>query len=431
MKLSKRFLLASSVSLTMVMGLPASASAATVGTAPASWTPYLLPSPADQVVEELEPCNGVMYAVGSIQAIARGTATYTRSNAFSFSETTGVVTSWAPQANGKVRSIAFSPDCKIAYLGGLFTSVNGVAAPHLAAVDTSTGAVIQGFAHSANNDVETVRYTHGQVIIGGRFTKVNGVARTKMASLNPTTGAVTSYLNLSVSGSFVNNGTMVFNSQISHAGDKLMIEGVFTSIAGQPRQQVAVLDLGTLSTSLDGWTSSELSQGCVTRFYARSASWSPNDKTIYIATTGYLPLSGPGSQRSDTRAQLCDAVAAFPYTAGPVSHLWVNYSGCDSYHAVVADGSNVYVSGHERWASNPNGCDFAGPGALSRPGIADIDATTGLATPWNPTRSLGHGSHQLLLTGAGLWVASDTWSDGLAQKCGGMKKHGGICFFPF
>jgi hypothetical protein len=114
-----------------------------------------------------------------------------------------------------------------------------------------------------------------------------------------------------------------------------------------------------------------------------------------------------------------------------VNHLWVNYSGCDSYHSVAADADNVYVSGHERWADNPNGCDFAGPGAVSRPGIADIDPTTGKATPWNPTRSLGHGSHQVLITGAGLWVASDTWTDGLAQKCGGQKKHGGICFLPY
>jgi hypothetical protein len=210
-----------------------------------------------------------------------------------------------------------------------------------------------------------------------------------------------------------------------------MIEGVYTSIAGQPRQQIAILDLAGPSVTLDAWTSPELSQGCVTRFYARSAAWSPNDNRIYTATTGYLPLSGPGSNRSDTRAQLCDAVVAFPYAAGSVNHLWVNYSGCDSYHSVAADADNVYVSGHERWADNPNGCDFAGPGAVSRPGIADIDPTTGKATPWNPTRSLGHGSHQVLITGAGLWVASDTWTDGLAQKCGGQKKHGGICFLPY
>ena len=72
-----------------------------------------------------------------------------------------------------------------------------------------------------------------------------------------------------------------------------------------------------------------------------------------------------------------------------------------------------------------------GPGALSRPGIAEIDPTSGLATSWNPTRSLGvYGATDLLLTDAGLWIASDNFSNGQAQMCGGMWDKGGICFLP-
>lgn len=297
--------------------------------------------------------------------------------------------------------------------------------PRLVAVDTSTGAVRTGFAHSVNGVVNTVRYAHGLVIVGGRFSKVNGVSRSEMASLNPTTGATTSYLNLSFSGSYPNTGsTMVYNSQLSHGGSKLLIEGVFTSIAGQPRQQVAVLDLGSSSVSLDGWTSTELSQPCNRPWYARAAAWSPNDGTIYVASTGANPPTGTGTG-------LCDAVSAFPATATSVKHTWVNYTGCDSYYSVAADADNVYVSGHERWADNPHGCDHGGTGSVSRPGIASMNPTTGLATSWNPTRSLGHGSHQLLVTPAGLWVASDTFTDGKAQMCGGQTNHGGICFLPY
>lgn len=425
------FLLAAAVGVIAALAMSQPAAAATVTTAPASWTPYLLSSPTNQVVEELEPCNGTMYAVGTMTAIGRGSATYTRSNAFSFSETTGVMTSWAPQINGTVRSIAFSPDCSIAYLGGMFTTVNGVAAAHLVAVNASTGAVQTGFRHSTNGQVDTVRYTHGVVIIGGGFTSVNGVARTRMASLNPSTGVVTSYLNLNITGAYPNTAGKVYNSQLSHAGSKLLIEGVFTSIAGTSRQQAAVLDLGSTSVSLDRWTSSELAQPCRIAWYVRGGNWSVDDSRIYLATTGYKPPSGPGSDSSQPRAGLCDSVAAFPATAGSVGHVWINYTGCDSLYSVAADSSNVYISGHERWANNPNGCDWAGPGALSRPGIGSVDPTTGLATSWNPTRSLGAGSHQLLVTSAGLWVASDTWTDGNAQKCGGVAKHGGICFLPY
>jgi hypothetical protein len=37
----------------------------------------------------------------------------------------------------------------------------------------------------------------------------------------------------------------------------------------------------------------------------------------------------------------------------------------------------------------------------------------------------------MVLTSAGLWVASDNFSDGKAQMCGGQKNHGGICFLPY
>jgi len=160
-------------------------------------------------------------------------------------------------------------------------------------------------------------------------------------------------------------------------------------------------------------------------------AWSPDDRTIYAVSTGYHPLSGPGSSTSQPRAGLCDAAFAFSAASSAQSTLWVNYTGCDSYYGVVADSQNVYVGGHERWANNPNGCDFAGPGALSRPGLADLNPVGGSANSWNPTRSLGHGVDDLVLTTAGLWVASDTFKLGKSQMCGHQTNHGGICFLPY
>ena len=66
------------------------------------------------------------------------------------------MTSWNPNVNGIVNSIAFSADCSVAYLGGKFTSVNGTAVNNIAAVSTSTGAVNTAFAHSAAGQVETL-----------------------------------------------------------------------------------------------------------------------------------------------------------------------------------------------------------------------------------------------------------------------------------
>ncbi|HEY2296085.1 MAG TPA: hypothetical protein VGH43_00035 [Jatrophihabitans sp.] len=414
----------------------ASASAVTpsVGQTAASWTPHLLSDPVYQTVRRLVPCGGLMYAVGTLSTIGQGNNTYTRGNAFSFSATDGTMTNWDPQANAPVNDITFNPDCSVAYLAGNFTSIRGVTASHIAAVDTSTGNLITTFKHSAAANAFTADYTHGQVIFGGAFRTINGVARTELASLDPTTGTVTSYVNLNVDGAYQNTSKHVDNSQLSHSGSKLLIEGVFTSIAGQPRQQMAVLDLDGASVTLDPWDSPELDkQVCNSNetYFNRAGAWSPDDNTIYGASTGYKPPTGPGSNTSLPRAGLCDAAYSFSAAPGSQQHKWINYTGCDSYYAVVADDTQVYVAGHERWANNPLACDRAGTGALSRPGIGSLNVSDGQATPWNPTRSLGHGADDLVLTSAGLWVASDTFKQGNAQMCAGKWNHGGICFLPY
>jgi hypothetical protein len=72
----------------------------------------------------------------------------------------------------------------------------------------------------------------------------------------------------------------------------------------------------------------------------------------------------------------------------------------------------VYVQGHNRWLDNRLGQDTCGPGCVSRRGIGAIDPATGLALAWDPTKGLRVGGKDLLLTPAGLWVASDTTTIG-------------------
>ena len=411
------------------------ASSGPVSTTPAGFTPWLPSSAPGQHIQQLVQCGGTMYAAGKIGTVNQGASTYSRGNAFSFSATSGAMTSWDPKVNGTVYSIALSPDCKTAYLGGVFSAANGQAAKNLVAVNATTGAVTTGFAHSANAAVETVKYANGSVIVGGGFTSVNGTKRTMLASLNPSTGAVTGFVNLTLSGGYPNSpATRLYNSQLNHAGTKLLIEGVFTSVGGQPRQQIAMLDLAGASATVDGWYPVEFNGVCSANanYYAKGANWSPDDSTVYVATTGYKPTSGAGSSTIGPRGGLCDAAIAFPAASAPVTHTWINYTGCDSLFAVASDTNDVYVGGHERYADNGNGCDGAGPGAVSRPGIGAVSPTTGLATAWNPTRSRGHGVNDLLLTTAGLWVASDNGaSEGASQMCGHKTNKGGLCFLPY
>src|SRR5215831_13011421 len=68
---------------------------------------------AQEVIRELVPCGGTMYAVGRFTSIKHNSTIYTRNNIFSFSASGGFgVTSWAPNVNGQVNAIAFNgSDC--------------------------------------------------------------------------------------------------------------------------------------------------------------------------------------------------------------------------------------------------------------------------------------------------------------------------------
>src|SRR6185437_14774974 len=117
-----------------------------------------------------------------------------------------------------------------------------------------------------------------------------------------------------------------------------------------------------------------------------------------------------------------------------VSHLWVNYTGCDSLFSTAADATTVYIGGHERFANNPVGCDYAGTGAVNAPGVAGVDINTGLLND-NPTRARGNGADDELVTSAGLWIASDNAqnSSDCGQNLDGTPglNHAGICFLPY
>lgn len=419
-------------------------------------------------VRQIVQCGTWMYAVGNFTSISQGSTVYTVDNIFRFEAASPytVDSSWFPRVNGKINSIALNSSCTGAYVGGTFSSVNGIAVKNIAEISTTTGDVVPAFGTDANNQVETLAVSGQHLLVGGYFTKINGSKNPYMASLNQTTGQDDGFLNLEISGAYhycqtaaglpyqctsSNNHSMVYNQQISHSGTYDLVEGRFTSVGGQPRRQIFMLDLATSPATVTGWTSPEWDgsdpsmypdYNCVPieAFYIRSAAWSPDDSTVYIADTGYHPNNEPVGQTP--RTGLCDAAAAFPATAtGPVTANWIEYTGCDSYYSVAADDTAVYVAGHPRWAENPNDCDAAGPGAVADPGLQGLNPANGqlllnsLGTPlYTMTRANADG---MIANGAGLWIASTNRYT--INKCGDKKGpaghnaagHAGICFLPY
>jgi len=401
-----------------VFGAGSPASAATVSAGPATYTPYL--TSANGTVRQLAQCGSTMYAVGTFSTIGSPLGgPFTRNNAFSFNATTGVVSSWNPNVNGTVYSISLSANCSSAYLGGTFTSVHGTSVTDLAKVNTSSGAVDTAFHAAPNSTVYGVVVSGSHLLVGGSFKTIGGASRAAMASLNLATGVADSYVNLNIAGTLINSTRKVYKLVLSHSGTRILVMGSFLTVSGLDRQQIFMVDLGATSTSLDAWYSPVFDEACkpYLSYYVQAATWSPNDSTVYTATTGRMGTS-----------PLCDTVAGFSSAAdSTLQPLWANPTACDSLFSVAADDTNVYVGGHQRWMNNFGVCEAENPGSIVRLGVADVSPTDGTVMSWDPTRSRGHGADDMLLTPAGLWIASDNFF--ASDSCGGAY-HPGICFFP-
>jgi len=413
-----------------------------VSNVPASGTPALVhtgSSSALQWISQIVQCGNTMYAVGSFSEISQNGTNIARNNVFSFSATAPyTVTSWNPNVNGQVNSIALTSNCNHAYIGGSFTKVAGSGAGNIADIRTYNNTMVQSWPHSASNTVDTVLLAGSHLLVGGRFTSINGSSgHAYYASLNPGTGKDDGYLNLHVSGKYVYPGvqanyTQVANQQLSPAGGHVLVEGVFTSAGGKPRQQIFMLNLAASHGNVSDWNSAQFSQHCATKhpFYIQDAAWSPDASTVYIADTGFAPSGWTGSF---PLTGLCDAAAAFPATrVGGLTPEWVNYTGCDSLFAVGADASAVYVAGHPRWSENAYACNSAGTGAIPDQGMQGLQPGSGqtLVKPdgtavYSMSRANADG---MLVTSAGLWIAStDRYG---ASWCNNVSGHAGICFLP-
>ena len=294
--------------------LTAPASAASVSRAPAgpvsptpaNGTPTLVTTTTTEQIRQLVQCGTTMYAVGTFTEIKQGTIHYARNNAFSFNATTpfAVNTLWDPNVNGTVDTIAFNSNCTTAYLGGHFTTVGGGAAKNIAAVNTTTGALVAGFKDNASGEVDTLAMANGHLLAGGTFKGINGSTTDPyFASLSPTTGQDDGFAHLNISGTYVypgvqSNPTKAYNQQLSSNGTLDLVEGDFTSVGGLKRQQIFMLNVSGASATVTGWSSPEFdgSKGnlpsgypyqCSTKeaVYIRAAAWSPDGSTVSTAAT--------------------------------------------------------------------------------------------------------------------------------------------------
>ncbi len=383
---------------------------------PVNFTPNLVDGDVRSVVQ----IGGRIFIGGNFtQVKAAGSQTVVdRSRVLAFDAATGAIDdSFKPSADGEVSVLLPSADGHSIYLGGQFTHIDGVARKVLTRLDIDTGQPVAGFTPNVDARVKDLRLSGGRLWVGGNFAHVDGVARTALATLNPNTGRLDTFQSLDFAGMQNGGTTLVYKMDITPDGSKLIAVGNFTSVGGQSRPQIVMLDLSGGSTQLANWQTSRYAAACSSSFdsYMRDVDISPDGTYFVVSTTG----------AAGGTSKLCDSQVRWETSAtgSDLQPTWVTYTGGDTTYAIEITDSVVYVGGHFRWSNNPFGSDSPGQGAMDRSGIAALSPESGMPFQWNPGRTRGVGVFDLLATTQGLWMASDT-------DVAGDETHQKLAMFP-
>lgn len=401
---------------TTAAALPAAADVThpvVVSANPVNYTPHVL----DGTVWALAVVGDTVVVGGSFTQVSDSTGKrrYNRRNLFAYGLRDGAVRPFAPRVDGAVYGLAAGPGNTV-YAGGSFHTVGGFAQRGLARLSVATGQRVASFRARINwGDVRTVEVSGNRLYAGGTFTAINGVPRVALARLDATTGALDLRFNAQLSAAGTSR-TRVEHFDLSPDGRRLVAVGAFRRAAGRDRVQLVLLDTSGPTLAIANWFTDAFRPTCMASFdtYLRQVRFSPDGSYFVTVTTG----------RTANPSKLCDSAARFE-TAGVGQHwaTWINATGGDSLYGVAITGAAVYVGGHQRWMDNPFGRESAGPGAVSRVGIAAIHPRTGKALPWNPTRARGTGVRAFAVVGRGLIVGSDTTRLG-------HEYHGRLGMFP-
>ena len=364
-----------------------------------------------------------IFAGGLFRRVSSGNGTSSdRSQHFlAFSATTGQLKSKMgigykdPVFKGQVRAITTIGDA--VFVGGDFTTVNGLARRSLVKINARTGKVEArfnaGFAGGTVWDLEIWRGRDGKtpmLIVAGSMGR-------KLMALDLRTGAELDYFRLGISNAIPNawGGVAVYNIAINPAGTKIVATGNFQTVADKRRTRLFVAELTCPTATLDRWYYPGFAKPCGSRVarriaYLQGVDFAPDGRYFVVTATGGVvaersDIWPSGSARYHT---VCDAAALFNLSSDR-EPVWVNYTGGDSVWSTAVTGAAVYVQGHFEWLDNPKGRRSRdGGGAARRLGIGAINPVTGKALAWNPAKPAVLGGRAFLATPDGLWVGSDS-----------------------
>jgi PKD repeat protein len=231
---------------------------ATADTDPPAGTPATMTADAlptwqiNGVVWSAVTVGDTVYATGNFsKARPPGTlegdaAEVDRGNLVAINIKTGaLITTFDHSLNAQGLRIAATPDGSRVFVGGEFTTVDGVPRNHIAAFDTATGALDPNFAPDVSGVVKAIAATDTTVYLGGNFFSivdpVNPDARTRLAAVTIATGAPLAWAPTA-------DDDEVTTLAVSPDGTRVIVGGKFQSLNGATKVGVGAVDATTGAT---------------------------------------------------------------------------------------------------------------------------------------------------------------------------------------
>ena len=190
--------------------------------------PLRLPAGAPyDVVMEFTILNGIIYAV----------TTQNAQQVVAFDLTTGLpVPGWGPVVvTGGYQIQVVENNAGFLYIGGQFSSINGLPRPYVAEIDPATAAPTSWNSQINASAVYDIKFGNGAIYVAAGFYSIGFDNRTWVAAFDQTTKALLPFNLLGCAGYFVNNLTV--------DGNNLYIGGEFSALNnGIARVNLAAVD---------------------------------------------------------------------------------------------------------------------------------------------------------------------------------------------
>ncbi len=350
--------------------------------------PPLVESGAGQVTSDSLPTvqvNGVVwdqaisgntvYVVGEFTSARPagaplGTNETPKSNILAYDLTTGALrTEFTASLNRQGKVVTTSPDGSRVYVGGEFTTANGVNRYRIAAFDATTGALITSFGPTVDYRVSSMVATNTTLYVGGAFGFAGPgltATRSRLAAFSTSNGALLDWAPAA--------SAEVLAMVMSPDQSRVFVGGRFQTISGSNAYGMGAIDATT--GAVIPWAANQV----VRDAGSGSAILSLSTDGTQIYGTGYSFNKG---------GNLEGAFSADPNT-GAIK--WIQDCHGDTYDGVPVNGF-FYSVGHAHYCGNVGGFPQSDPWPINmRHSLAWTTEPSGTIgrEPWGYTNWQGN-----------------------------------------